>query len=85
MILKEKAKAVVQAASSGDLDAAIKALAQELDDIDQLARDHELTIDAARNNYCLHDDIQINDDPIISEANEGVWVSAWVWVPIEGD
>ncbi len=56
--------------------------------LDELTTDrlaHELTIEAARNNYTMHScaDIEIDDDPFFSVADEGVWVSAWVWVPIE--
>lgn len=43
---------------------------------------HELTIEAARNNHCS-DDVEIDDVPTLSIGDEGVWVSAWVWVPIE--
>ena len=26
-------------------------------------------------------DIEIDDQPLISDTDDGVWVSAWVWVP----
>jgi hypothetical protein len=29
------------------------------------------------------DDIEIDDDAKISEADKGTWVAAWVWVPEE--
>lgn len=45
---------------------------------------HEMTIEAARSNYAT-DDIEIDDDPLLSIADEGVWVSAWVWVPTESE
>ena len=25
-------------------------------------------------------DVEIDDEPVLSVADEGVWVSAWVWV-----
>ncbi|MFO0452698.1 MAG: hypothetical protein ACK52I_29265 [Pseudomonadota bacterium] len=34
------------------------------------------------------DDIEIDDTPGVSDTDNGVWVSAWVWVPnakIEGN
>lgn len=38
----------------------------------------------ARQAWCVtHDNIQIDDDALISETDEGVWVNAWVWVPKE--
>jgi hypothetical protein len=37
---------------------------------------------AAREMYA-DDDIQIDDDAAASRADDGVWVSAWVWVPNE--
>lgn len=27
------------------------------------------------------EDVEIDDDPATSEAEGGVWVSAWVWIP----
>lgn len=27
------------------------------------------------------DDIEIDDEPATSEADDGIWVAAWVWVP----
>lgn len=36
-------------------------------------------IKAARDHYAS-DDLEIDDQPILSVAEEGVWVNAWVWV-----
>ena len=33
----------------------------------------------ARGQY-QSDDIQIDDDAVLSKADEGVWVQAWVWL-----
>lgn len=30
-----------------------------------------------------NDDLEIDDDPVLSIADDGVWVSAWIWVPGE--
>lgn len=45
---------------------------------------HEGTIQAARDNYAS-DDIEIDDTPLLSPGEGGVWVSAWVWVPTADD
>lgn len=29
------------------------------------------------------DDLEIDDSPLLSPADDGVWVNAWVWVPKE--
>lgn len=39
-------------------------------------------IEAARNAYS-DDDLEIDDDAAVSRADDGVWVSAWVFVPNE--
>ena len=31
------------------------------------------------------DNIEVDDNAIISETDEGVWVQAWVWVPHDTD
>jgi hypothetical protein len=33
----------------------------------------------ARGFYC-NDDVEIDDEPAMSEADNGTWVAAWVWV-----
>lgn len=30
------------------------------------------------------DNVQIDDDASLSQADDGAWVQAWVWVPYEG-
>lgn len=41
-------------------------------------------IESARNTYCMgsDDNIEIDDDPVLSVGEEGLFVSAWVWVRI---
>jgi hypothetical protein len=34
----------------------------------------------ARGTYAT-DDVEIDDNPSISQADEGTWVSGWLWVP----
>ena len=43
-------------------------------------------VEQARSTYCT-DEIEIDDQPVLSVADGGVWVSAWVWVetPDEGN
>ena len=43
---------------------------------------HEFTIKAARDNYA-DDDCEIPDEPLLSFAEDAVWVQAWVRVPLE--
>lgn len=40
----------------------------------------EVAIAAARAIYAT-DEVEIDDTPSVSIADDGVWVSAWVWVP----
>lgn len=44
-----------------------------------LPGDRQALINAARNDYA-NDDIQIDDNAEISQADEGAWVAAWVWI-----
>ena len=39
-------------------------------------------IEAARRDFA-DDDLEIDDDAAVSRGNDGVWVSAWVYVPNE--
>lgn len=43
--------------------------------------EHAACIGAARDSIISTDDIEIDDRPILSIADEGVWVNAWLWVP----
>lgn len=42
-------------------------------------------IELARQRYAIpsHDDLEIDDNPKLSEAEGGTWVAAWVWVDNE--
>ena len=44
-------------------------------------------IERAVDDYAMSssNDIEIDDDPVLSISDEGVWVSAWVWVPLDGE
>lgn len=43
----------------------------------------ERAIDYASRAYAnpSDDDIEIDDSPQVLEAEEGMWVAAWLWVP----
>lgn len=36
-------------------------------------------------NIYASDDVEIDDEPMFSEAENGTWVSAWVWIPNDVD
>ncbi len=58
-----------------------------LDNLDSLLKDQEAyapELAQARQSYC-DDDTSIDDQPIFSAGDDGVWVSAWVWVPFDED
>ncbi len=80
--LEQLAKNVVDNWEKGDLASAVRALDVELKEIRANRKDHEETIETARKSYCT-DDVEIDDDPMVSIGEDGVWVGAWVWVPLE--
>lgn len=51
-----------------------------LKETDQERRDFPDILKQARGLHAS-DEVEIDDDPFLSIADEGVWVSAWVWVP----
>ncbi len=70
-------------------DAAQKALARDLsglreaidsaDENYQFVQENLGTIASAHSEYA-NDDLEIDDNPLVSVTNRGVWVNAWVWV-----
>ena len=42
-------------------------------------------IKQARERYAMGSNVEIDDEPATSEADSGVWVAAWVWVPNDED
>lgn len=46
------------------------------------AGDSADAITSARDRYCTSDDIEIDDNPAVSIAENGTWVNAWLWVPM---
>lgn len=58
-------------------------LKQALAAADQAIRDRDTyasQIDSARQRQT--DDLEIDGDPVVSVSDDGVWVSAWVFVPL---
>lgn len=69
---------------SCDVNQAIHDLRGYFDDQDTNRDDHEFTIEAARSNFA-DDDCEIPGKPLLSVAEDAVWVQAWVRVPLDND
>lgn len=88
--LLEAARAVVESsdnagcdddltvASAGDV-AALKAAIEGADEVRRFSEDQGASVAQARADYA-GEDIQIDDDPVVCDAGDAVWVSAWVRV-----
>lgn len=86
MQLETLARAVIASWESGDPEKAITDLDNFLKEVDQERIAHEDTITAAINNYGWNgNDISFDNQPLLSVADDGVFVSAWVWVPIDNE
>ncbi len=85
LLLEQLATDVVKRRDKDELAGAVARLAKHLSDLKLDRLEHEGTINAARSNYAepSDNDIEVDDEPMLSIADEGVWVSAWVWVPIK--
>lgn len=59
------------------LDAAFLQVTEAIADRERLAA----AVASARGE--ANDDLEIDDDPVTSESDVGVWVSAWIYVPNE--
>ena len=60
------------------LQKAVEVCREEIDNREAFATE----IQKARDEYTMDSscDVEIDDEPVLSVADEGVWVSAWVWV-----
>ena len=78
--LEVAARAVVSNWEQGDLAAAVSALATTLQEVDQARAGIAETIARARE---LHgaDDREVDAEPLVAFTDDGMWLSAWVWVP----
>lgn len=86
MQLEILARAVIASWESGDMSKAVTDLDNFLKEADQERLNHEGTITAAIDNYAWSgDDISFDAKPLLSVADDGVFVSAWVWVPIDNE
>lgn len=72
LITPKQAKVIAETPALADLFAVYT---QSLADIER----HRSDIEEARALY-TNDDVEIDDDPLVSVAEKGVWVGAWVWV-----
>jgi hypothetical protein len=66
-------------------DAEVKALKSAVEGCREAIDERETfaaEIEAAREEYTQDTScsVEIDDDPVLSVADDGVWVSAWVWV-----
>lgn len=73
--LVEAAQRVIDTWGSGDLAGAVRALRSAL----PVAADEALREKAVAK--YASDDVEIDDTAYVSEADNGAWVSAWVWIP----
>lgn len=77
---KEQAEAIIKALrNDGDPQAALNAADALLKWVNDSLAGDEL-VACARAQWGT-DDLNIDDDAGKSEADEGVWVEAWVWLP----
>ncbi|MCY1215950.1 hypothetical protein D9M72_278080 [compost metagenome] len=74
-------------ADPAGLNAKLDTLDRLLQTMAQERLDHEDTIQAARSNYAApsDDDLEVDDEPLLSVGEDGVWVGAWVWIPTGDD
>ena len=70
--------------ASNSLTESATALRQSIDKLIVEREQESAVIAAARGRY-ESDDLEIDDDPIVSIGENGVWVGAWVWVGREAD
>jgi len=63
---------------------ALVALKELLDDMTAVRETHATAVQAAQDEY-NDDGIEIDDDPLLSVGDNGVWVSAWVYVQTDPD
>ncbi|TSP14058.1 hypothetical protein [Cupriavidus campinensis] len=78
--LVEAAREVLANWETGDLAGAVHALEGALETVTQA--EQTLRDIAAKHAYdSMRDDLEVDDTAFISEADDGIWVSAWLWIP----
>jgi len=75
------ARAVVDRWDNGDLAEAVRELAYEIARQDELRSSFQQEIPRLRN----AGEVELDDEPLISEANEGIWVGTWTWIDLENE
>jgi hypothetical protein len=61
-------------------------LDEDLTAISKDRQDFAAQIEEARGYDIVDDELEIDDDPLISNGSpDGVWVSAWIWVPLSSE
>ncbi len=80
LLIETLARRVTNPKNLADRLEALVALKELLDDMTAVRETHAAAIQSARDEYAM-----IDEHPLCSVAFDGVWVSAWVWVPTDGD
>lgn len=79
--LMRLAQQLVKATTTGtapQVSQAYRALEAFVNDPDKVATEAE--VQRAMNKYC-NDGIDIDTPALVSRGDEGLWISAWVWLP----
>lgn len=81
LLALNEADRLAQAVIDGDPEAATIAatLQARLKEMKRETQTHKRLIEQARDIH-TNDEVEIDDKPILSVADEGVWVNSWVWV-----
>ncbi len=83
--LMKAARDVIATWERGDLAGSVRdleAAVNECHGVIDLSESNPDIIEQARDMYA-NDELQIDDSPVLAPADDGTWVSAWVWVPKE--
>lgn len=80
LMLEHHAARVVNGWETSDLAPAVRVLSERLTEIKEERAACANEIQQARDTYA-NDELEIDDEPLVSIADDGVWVGAWVWVP----
>lgn len=81
--LEDLARRVIGSWADGDLSGAVRDLDLYLREQDELRAAHEGTIQAAVANFEEDDCQVVGDRPLLSVAEDAVWVQAWVRIETE--
>lgn len=83
LLTADKVQALLELLEQGRAAIALQAVKEKLEQAREDLDAYENSIDAARSNYAdgSDDDVEIDDIPVLSPSDKGVWVGAWVWVP----